>query len=92
MSNLEQLELVSALLNLFEDPDISVYTAKEPGCMLIGIETNGRKKRMEIKADGLIGEVRNGDKTLDDIARAIVTIYDALFPFPDCEGSVVRIK
>lgn len=91
----DALELLTEVYELFDDPDIQLSTEMRgiynEANMLI-IETEGIRRRMEVRIDGMVVEVKRGHMEMKQVARAIVNIYDAIYPFQKLTGSVIYIN
>ena len=91
----DALELLTEVYELFDHPDIQLSPEKRgiynEANMRI-IETEGTRRRMEVRIDGMVVEVKRGLIEMKQVARAIVNIYDAIYPFQKLTGSVVYIN
>lgn len=92
----DALELLTEVYELFDDPDIQLSTEKrgidDNKVNVLIIETEGLWRRMEVRIDGMIYEVKRGHMEMKQVARAIVNIYDAVYPFQKLTGSVIYIN
>ncbi len=88
----DQLDLVTEIIRLFDDPDISVGISTPKGIhdyMTVKIETAGRPPSVEVRVNEMIESVNNGECTLKDVARTIIKLYEAVYPYPRCRGNVL---
>lgn len=92
----DALELLTEVYELFDDPDIQLSTEKrgidDNKVNVLIIETEGIYRRMEVRIDGMVYEVKRGHMEMKQVARAIVKIYDAIYPFQKLTGSVIYIN
>ena len=92
----DALELLTEVYELFDDPDIQLSTEKrgidDDKVNVLVIETEGICRRMEVRIDGMVAEVKRGHMEMKQVARAIVNIYDAIYPFQKLTGSVIYIN
>lgn len=92
----DALELLTEVYELFDDPDIQLSTEKrgidDDKVNVLVIENEGILRRMEVKIDGMVAEVKRGHMEMKQVARAIVNIYDAIYPFQKLTGSVIYIN
>ena len=93
----DALELLTEVYELFDDPDIQLSTEKRGivdnnKANVLIIETDGIWRRMEVSIDGMVAEVKRGHMEMKQVARAIVNIYDAIYPFQKLTGSVIYIN